>query len=76
VHYDPLEKMLLNALANRKYEPDTIDVLLQAFRTIDTENKGFIEAEVLEELLTKKGSAPFRNKEVSSLYDFAHGRQR
>jgi Ca2+-binding EF-hand superfamily protein len=56
--------MLLSALATRKYEPDTIDVLLQAFRTIDSENKGFIAADEIEALLTKKGSAPFRSKEV------------
>ena len=55
----------MSILVNRQHEPDTIDVLLQAFRTVDTDNRGYIVADEFEELLKKKESAPFRNKEVT-----------
>ena len=58
---------MLNVLANREYEPDSIDVLLQAFRTIDTRKEGFIPVEEMESLLTSQsqGSA-FRQKELET----------
>jgi hypothetical protein len=63
VQYPRFESKMLELLASREWEMDTADVLLQAFRTIDVEGKGYVEAVQIEELLTTKGT-PFRPKEV------------
>lgn len=65
VTYKKFEKKLLHLLATRKLEPDSGDILLQAFRTIDTEATGYISADLLEDLLTSKGT-PFRPKELEA----------
>jgi calmodulin len=70
VTYEKFERKMLSILANREYEPDTIDVLLQAFRTIDTKNDGFIPADELESLLTLRG-IEFRPKEIESFLTVA-----
>ena len=51
VSYRKFEKVMLNILATKKWEPDSSDTILQAFRTIDTEGHGFISADLMEELL-------------------------
>ena len=66
VSYARFEKKMLQILANKEWEPDGGDILLQAFRMIDTQNVGYIQAEVMEELLTKKAS--FRAKEVEAFF--------
>jgi calmodulin len=63
ISYARFEKKMLQILASKECEPDSGDVLLQAFRTIDTENTGYISAELMEELLTTRGT-PFRPKEL------------
>lgn len=40
VSYQKFEKKMLQMLANKEYAPDSADMLLQAFRTIDSENLG------------------------------------
>lgn len=70
VGYKNFERRMLSILANREYEPDTIDILIQAFRTIDKENNGYILAEELENLLSSKGTA-FRSKELESFFSVA-----
>lgn len=65
VSYQKFEKKMLNLLATKECDPDSGDMLLQAFRTIDSENTGYISAEFLEELLTTRGM-PFRPKEIDS----------
>lgn len=65
VSYRKFEKTMLNILASKEWEPDSTDIILQAFRTIDQEGKGFISADVMEELLTSRGT-PFRPKEIES----------
>ena len=39
VSYARFEKVMLNLLASRECEPDSSELLLQAFRTIDAEGK-------------------------------------
>jgi calmodulin len=63
ISYAKFEKKMLQILASKEWEPDSGDILLQAFRTIDTENTGYISAELMEELLTTRGT-PFRPKEL------------
>jgi len=70
VSYAKFEKKMLSILASRECEPDSNDMILQAFRTIDTENKGYISAELLEDLLTTRGT-PFRPKELADFLSFA-----
>mmetsp|Transcript_21659 Transcript_21659/g.31522 ORF Transcript_21659/g.31522 Transcript_21659/m.31522 type:complete len:163 (+) Transcript_21659:162-650(+) len=70
VQYSKFEKVMLRILASKECEPDSGDLLLQAFRTIDTNNTGFISADVLEDLLTAKGT-PFRPKELEQFFQIA-----
>ncbi len=65
VSYKKFEKKMLQILASKECDPDSGDMLLQAFRTIDSDGTGFISAELLEELLTSRGT-PFRPKELES----------
>jgi len=59
ISYNKFEKKMLQILSTKECDPDSGDILLQAFRTIDTQNTGFISADLMEELLVTKG-APFR----------------
>ena len=70
IDYNKFEKKALELLASKQHEPDSAEVLLQAFRTIDTENKGNISGEILETLLTSKGTG-FRPKEVEQFLTLA-----
>lgn len=65
VSYQKFEKKMLQILATKECDPDSGDLLLQAFRTIDTDNTGYISAELLEELLSTRGTA-FRPKELEA----------
>lgn len=63
VTYERFEKKMLDVLFNNEYEPDTDETVLAAFRVLDIDQKGYIEADVMRELLTTKGT-PFRDKEM------------
>merc|ERR1712150_371181 len=63
VAYKVFEAQILRILASNECAPSSADVLMQAFRSIDTENTGMISAELLEELMVSKGSS-FRPKEL------------
>ena len=65
VSYAKFENVMLKIMASRECEPDSSELLLQAFRTIDSEGQGWISAEILEALLTSKGT-PFRAKELEN----------
>ena len=65
VMYDKFEAKMLDILENHEDEPDMDDTLLRAFRTIDTEGLGYVEADYMKDLLEKHGT-PFRAKEVDS----------
>lgn len=70
VSHAKFEKKMLHILASKEWDPDSGDVLLQAFRTIDTENTGYISSELMEELLTTRGT-PFRPKELEDFLKMA-----
>ncbi|KAG5176201.1 hypothetical protein JKP88DRAFT_282893 [Tribonema minus] len=65
VSFDKFEAKVLNMMASREWEPDTEDVLLQAFKTLDENGTGSIDANYMRELLLSKGS-PFNEKELES----------
>lgn len=70
VTYDKFEKKMLAVMESQEFSPDTEDTLLQAFRVIDKEKRGYIEADKLRELLLKHGTA-FREKEIEALMNDA-----
>jgi Ca2+-binding EF-hand superfamily protein len=61
---------MLQLIAEKKYQPDTRDVLLQAFRTIDTQNKGYITADMMETYFLGYG-VPFRTDELEAFFKVA-----
>ena len=63
VKYARLEEVMLKILASKEWEPDSEDVLLQAFRTIDTEGKGYIAWDTMRELLQSKVSVSVERRE-------------
>lgn len=63
VTYDRFEKKMLEVLYTNEYEPDTDETLLIAFRVLDADKKGYMDADVMRELLISKGT-PFRDKEI------------
>ena len=67
VSYPRFEKKMLQVMASKEWEPDSGDMLLQAFRTIDTQNLGYITADAMEDLLTTKGTE-FRNPELEAFF--------
>ena len=67
ISYKKFEKKMLQLIASRQWEPDSQETILQAFRTLDSENRGYISADILEELLQSKG-APFRPKELEAFF--------
>ena len=65
VTYEKFEKKMVEVMENHEDEPDMDDTLLKAFRTIDKEGLGYVEADQMKELLETHGT-PFRAKEVDS----------
>lgn len=63
VTYNDFHREMLKLLNGKSYEPATADLLLQAFRMIDTNNSGYIDGDVMERLLLTKGEA-FRQQEL------------
>jgi len=53
VRLDRFESLMLRVLLERLYEPDSEEMILQAFRVLDPENRGYIEEHTMHELLTE-----------------------
>jgi len=70
VKYDRFERMMLRILAEQEYEPDSEEVLMQAFRILDPEEKGYLTEERMVELLTSNEWA-FREKEIKDFLSVA-----
>jgi hypothetical protein len=76
VQYAALEREALKLLNEHRYEPDTSDTLLAAFRALDPKNNGWIELEKLEGLLCTKTATnedPMRPKELEHFLAVARG---
>ena len=54
---------MVRVLVEKNYEPDTEEVILQAFKVLDPDNQGYIDEDTIVELLTENEWA-FREKEV------------
>lgn len=70
VTFQNFHREMIKILSERLYEPVPADVLLQAFRTLDLNNVGYIEGEVMERLLLTKGEA-FRQQELDDFFAVA-----
>ncbi|OQS05675.1 hypothetical protein THRCLA_20558 [Thraustotheca clavata] len=70
VTYEKFEKKMLEVMYTHEYEPDTDETLLAAFRVLDPEKKGYIDADTMKELLMTKGT-PFREKELEGFMHVA-----
>eukprot|EP01083_Nonionella_stella_P030681 84077_1 len=65
VKFERLEAALLDIFASNKYEPDSDEVILQAFKVLDVAGKDFIPEEKMVKLLTSNDWA-FREKEIEN----------
>lgn len=65
IPFRKFKKKMLQILADKKWQPDSRDIILQAFRVLDSQNKGVISAEYMESLLTAQGS-PFTTQEMQT----------
>jgi len=63
VKYDRFEPFMLRVIVERNFEPDTEETILQAFRVLDPDNKGYIDEDTLVEMLTEN-EWTFRDKEI------------
>jgi len=63
VKYERFEPFMVRVLVERSYEPDSEEVILQAFKVLDPDNKGYVDDETITELLTENEWA-FREKEI------------
>jgi len=63
ISYKKFETKLLQLLATNEFEPDSGDIVLQAFRVLDTEGLGYLSMDTIENVLCSKGEA-FRPQEL------------
>lgn len=65
ITYERFEAKIIQLAQSGQYEPSTEEQLLRAFRILDPDGHGYVEAQFLRELLTTKGM-PFRDKELDA----------
>jgi hypothetical protein len=52
VRLERFEQLMLRVMVERLYEPDSEEMILQAFKVLDPEHRGYIDEATLHELLT------------------------
>ncbi len=70
ISYEAFEKMMLKSLLEHAYDPDDQETLLAAFRTLDADNRGYIEVETLRDSFAA-GHHGLREKELNEFIEFA-----
>ena len=70
VAYDVFEAAVLRLLKEQEHPADEESVVIDAFRALDPEARGFVEVERMKELLTA-GHTGFREKELNEFLEFA-----
>ena len=70
IKYEKFEPYMLQVLQSNEYEPNPAEHLLAAFRVLDPEGKGYIQKDVMKELLTTKG-IHLRVREYQNFINFA-----
>lgn len=61
VKLERFENFMVRVLTDRMYEPDSEEMILQAFKVLDPENRGYIDEHTMHELLTENEWS-FRDK--------------
>jgi Ca2+-binding EF-hand superfamily protein len=77
VSYDAFEKLMLQCFSEKggpRYQHDDSETLLAAFRVLDPDLKGYIEANQMRDYL-QSGTVGFREKELSEFLDFAKDKE-
>uniref|UniRef100_A0A7S4C1G6 EF-hand domain-containing protein n=1 Tax=Chrysotila carterae TaxID=13221 RepID=A0A7S4C1G6_CHRCT len=70
VRFERFERMMCRIILENQYPRDSEEKLLRAFRTLDPDNKGYVEAEKLRTLLTTHGER-FSQEEIDEFLSFA-----
>ena len=70
IRFERFERMMTRILLENQYPRDSEDKLLRAFRTLDPDNKGYVEAEKVRTLLTTHGER-FSQEEIDDFLNFA-----
>jgi len=70
ITYARFERMMARILLENQYPRDSEEKLLRAFRTLDPDNKGYVEAEKIRTLLTTHGER-FSQEEIDDFIHFA-----
>merc|ERR1719440_718700 len=70
IRFEKFERMMSRVLLENQYPRDSEDKLLRAFRTLDPDNKGYVEAEKVRTLLTTHGER-FSQEEIDDFLHFA-----
>jgi Ca2+-binding EF-hand superfamily protein len=70
IAYEAFERVMLKCLIDHAYDPDDQATLLTAFRTMDTEGRGYVEVETLRDWLSA-GHQGLREKELNEFVNFA-----
>ena len=70
IRFERFERMMSRVLLENQYPRDSEDKLLRAFRTLDPDNKGFVEAEKIRTLLTTHRER-FSQEEIDDFLHFA-----
>ena len=69
IRFERFERMMSRVLLENQYPRDSEEKLLRAFRTLDPDNKGYIEAEKIRTLLTTHGER-FSQEEMDDMLSF------
>jgi len=70
IRFERFERMMSRVLLENQYPRDSEEKLLRAFRTLDPNNNGFVEAEKIRTLLTTHGER-FSQEEIDDFLHFA-----
>jgi len=70
IRFERFERMMMRVLIENQYPRDSEEKLLRAFRTLDPDNKGYVEAEKVRTLLTTHGER-FSQEEIDDFLHFA-----
>ena len=70
IRFEKFERMMSRVLLETQYPRDSEEKLLRAFRTLDPNNNGYVEAEKIKTLLTTHGER-FSQEEIEDFINFA-----
>ncbi|XP_034432992.1 dynein regulatory complex protein 8 [Hippoglossus hippoglossus] len=66
IHLDKFLPIMTNVLLEKKFPPIPEDLLLQAFKVLDKDNKGYLEPEEMTKYMTQEGE-PFTQEEMEEM---------